>query len=122
MSTIILNLPDELITKLTPMQERLPELLELSLQQPPLPARLYRTLFHFLVSEPSAEELQAFTLPEDALDRLQTLRDRERFGTLIPLERAELDELEHIDTQLVVYQVSSLPEFATPGESPPWPK
>jgi len=28
MSTIILNLPDELIAQLTPMQERLPELLE----------------------------------------------------------------------------------------------
>lgn len=114
MSTIILTLPDELITKLTPMQERLPELLELSLQQPPLPAALYRTLFHFLVSQPSAKDLQAFTLPEVTQERLRILRDRERFGTLIPLERAELDDLEHIETQLLVSQVSCLPEFATP--------
>ena len=112
MSTIILNLPDELIDKLTPLQERLPELLELSLQQPALPTALYRTLFHFLVSRPSAEELQAFTLPEHAIERLRILHDRERFGTLLPLERAELRELEELETQLAVYQVSSLPEFA----------
>lgn len=111
MATIIPHLSDELIDRLAPLHDRLPELLELSLQQPPLPARLYRTLFHFLVSQPSAEDLQAFTLPEDAVERLRILRDRERFGTLIPLERAELEELE---AQLAVYQVSSFPEFATP--------
>ncbi|GAC1402021.1 MAG: hypothetical protein NVSMB65_19280 [Chloroflexota bacterium] len=115
MSTIILSLPDELIAKLSPMQERLPELLALSLEQPPLPAALYRSLFPTLVAHPhpSRRDLDALSRPAEAQERLRSLRDRERFGTLLPLERDERDERENSEVQFMAYWVTADPEFAT---------
>jgi hypothetical protein len=53
MPTISIDVPDELAAQLERVRDRLPELLALSLQQPPAPAALYRAILDFLVDSPT---------------------------------------------------------------------
>jgi len=114
MATIILHLSDELIDKLAPLHDRLPELLELSLQQPALPAQLYRTILTFLADGPTAEQIVAFAAPPEVAERLHTLVEREQAGTISTTEAAELDELERIEHLVIMLKSSAL---SAPGAS-----
>ena len=61
MSTITLEIPDDLATEVHQQQERLPEILALGLNRlPPIPASVYQYIFDFLANEPSAEEIISF--------------------------------------------------------------
>ena len=113
MRTITLQVPDELADQLAAMQDRLPELLALSVRQPALPAQLYRTILTFLAGAPSAEEFAAFAPPPETQQRLQALLDAERAGTLTAIERAELDELERIEHLVILLKSGALPTLAT---------
>ena len=123
MRTITLQVPDELADQLAAVQDRLPELLALSLRQPALPAQLYRTILTFLAGASSAEEIAAFAPPPEAQQRLQVLLDAERAGTLRAIERAELDELERIEHLVILVKSGALPTLAawlfTPAEALP---
>jgi hypothetical protein len=114
MRTITLQVPDELADQLAAVQDRLPELLALSLRQPALPAQLYRyrTILTFLAGAPSAEEIAAFAPPPEAQQRLQALRVAERTGTLTAIERAALDELERIEHLVILLKSGALPTLA----------
>lgn len=109
MRTITLDVPDELADELASLQDRLPELLALSLRQPAVPAQLYRAILTFLAEAPTAEQIMAFVPPPEVQERLRTLLDRERSGTLAPAERAELDELERIEHLVVMLKAGALP-------------
>ena len=60
MAIITLEVSDELADALSHIGDRLPEWLTLSLQQPPVPASVYRDLLNFLASSPTAQEIAAF--------------------------------------------------------------
>ncbi|PDV99277.1 hypothetical protein [Candidatus Chloroploca asiatica] len=57
MATITLEIPDALAEQIAQMQDRLPELLSLSLKQPALPAATYRAILAFLACNPSPAEV-----------------------------------------------------------------
>ena len=109
MAQITLEVPDELSEQLEQLGDRLPELLALSLQQPPLPARIYRYILDFLASEPTPEEIIAFRPTPEMQERLQTLLKRSKAGELTPTEEKELDEYERIEHLLVMLKSGSLP-------------
>lgn len=109
MRTITLDVPDDLADELAPLGDRLPELLSLSLRQPAVPARLYRAILTFLADAPTQEQIIAFAPPPEIQERLLTLLDRERAGTLAPAEQAELDELERIEHLVVMLKAGALP-------------
>ena len=109
MAKITLEIPDELSEQLTQLGERLPELLALSLQQPPLPARIYRYILDFLASNPTPEQILAFRPTEEMQERLQTLLTRNSSGELTPTEKNELDEYERIEHIIVMLKAGSLP-------------
>src|SRR5215212_918083 len=99
MATITIEVPDELSGLIAQAGDRLPELLTQSLQQPALPAHVYRYVLDFLARNPAAEEIAAFGPTAEMTERLRTLRDRESAGNITVAERAELDEygrLEHL--------------------------
>jgi hypothetical protein len=73
MRTITVDVPDDLADRLAEAHERLPELLALSLQQPALPAQLYRTLLTFLASAPTPAQIAAFAPDPELRQRLQLL-------------------------------------------------
>jgi hypothetical protein len=75
---ITLELPEELSEQLPSVGDRLPELLALSLQQPPLPAHIYRYILNFIASNPTPEEIAAFRPTLEMQERLRTLNRTEQ--------------------------------------------
>lgn len=112
MTTITIDLPDELADQLESIRDRLPELLALSLRQPAAPAALYRAILTFLAGNPTPAELAAFAPPIEMQERLQTLLERGRAGRITPAEQAELDEYERIEHLVVMLKASNLPRLA----------
>jgi len=69
---ITIEIPEEFSQQLAQVGDRLPELLALSLQQPPLPAHIYRYILNFLASNPTPEEIAAFNPTLEMQQRLRT--------------------------------------------------
>jgi hypothetical protein len=113
MATITIDIPDELSARLAQVRDRIPELLALSLQQPAVPAHIYREILDFLASQPTPEEIVAFRPTPEMQARLTTLLDRSRAGFLTPAEQAELDEFERIEHVLVLLKAGSLPHLTS---------
>jgi hypothetical protein len=113
MATITIDIPDELSAQLAQVRDRIPELLVLSLQQPAVPAHIYREILDFLASQPTPEEIVAFRPTPEMQARLTTLLDRSRAGLLSPAEHAELNEFERIEHVLVLLKTGSLPHLTS---------
>ena len=109
MAKITLEVPDELSEKLLQMGDRLPELLALSLQQPPLPASIYHYILDFLASKPTPEQILAFRPTAPMQERLKTLLRRSKTGELTTIEQQELDEYERIEHLIVMLKAGSFP-------------
>ena len=109
MAKITLEVPDELSEQLAQIGNRLPELLALSIQQPPLPARIYQYILNFLASEPTPEEILAFRPTAEMQSRLQTLLARSQAGELTTTEQRELDEYERIEHLMIMLKAGNLP-------------
>lgn len=109
MATISIDIPDELSAQLEQVRDRLPELLALSLQQPAVPAHIYRAILDFLATRPTPAEIAAFRPAPEMQERLATLLARSRDGQLTPAEQAELDEFERIEHVMVLLKAGSLP-------------
>jgi hypothetical protein len=109
MRTITLDVSDELADQLAAVQDRLPELLALSLQQPAVPASIYRALLTFLANGPTREQILAFGPTPEMQQRLDLLLERSRAKSLTPVEEEELRELEHIEHLVVLLKTRSLP-------------
>jgi hypothetical protein len=117
---ITLEVPDELTDQLAQIGDalrqatlclRLPELLALSLQQPPLPARIYQYILAFVASLPTPEQILAFRPTPEMQTRLQTLLVRSKAGVITPSEQRELDEYERIEHLIVMLKAGSLPHL-----------
>jgi hypothetical protein len=108
---ITLEVSDELSEQLAQVGERLPELLALSLQQPPLPSRIYQYILDFLVNKPTPEQILAFRPNTEMQERLKTLLTRHKAGELTPTEQKELDEFERIEHLIVMLKAGSLPQL-----------
>lgn len=107
MTTITIEVPDELSELIAQAGERLPELLAQSLRQPVLPAHVYRYVLDFLAGAPSAEEIAAFGPAPGMAERLRALIEREQAGDLTPAEKAELDEYERLEHLMVMIKAGA---------------
>lgn len=107
MARIILEIPDELSEQLAQLGDRLPELLTLSLQQPPLSANIYRYILNFLASNPTPEQITAFSPTPEMQSRLRVLLERSKAGELTTQERLELDEYEQIEHLVIMLKAGS---------------
>jgi hypothetical protein len=109
MAKITLEVSDEISEQLLEMGDRLPEFLALSLQQPPLPAKIYRYILDFLASKPTPEEIMAFRPTDEMEKRLKTLLTRSKTGEITPTEVKEIDEYEQIEHLIIMLKTGSLP-------------
>jgi hypothetical protein len=88
-------------------------LLALSLQQPALPAHIYRYILDFLASQPPLAQIAAFGPIPEMTERLQTLLTRQAAGDMTPPEVAELDEDERIEHLMIMLKVGALPALTS---------
>ena len=109
MPTITLDVPEELSDQLAAVRDQLPELLTRTLQQPTLPAHIYRYVLQFLASNPTPQQIASFGPTPEMQERLRTLLARNSDGELTPAERIELDEYERIEHLMVMIKAGSLP-------------
>ncbi|MBD2515824.1 hypothetical protein H6G93_12515 [Nostoc sp. FACHB-973] len=108
MPRITLEVSEELSQQLAEVGERLPELLALSLQQPAVPAQVYRYILDFLASNPTPEQIAEFKSTPEMQERLRTLLTRSQAGTLTSTELQELDEYERIEHLVVMIKAGKL--------------
>jgi hypothetical protein len=113
MAELTLDVPDELIQRLQPFQDRLPALLTLLVGAipsqtggaPPVevhgtePPLAYVEVLDFLLTRPTPHDILAFKVSDAAQARLRLLLDKNREESLSATEEAELDiyeQLEHL--------------------------
>lgn len=113
MPKITLEVSEELSKQLASVGDRLPELLALSLQQPPLPAHIYRYILTFLTSNPTPEQIAVFSPTPQMQERWRNLLKRSKAGELTEQERVELDEYERIEHLIIMLKASNLPHLKT---------
>jgi hypothetical protein len=113
MAKITLEIPDDLGEKLSVIGDRLPEFLALSLEQPPLPAKIYQYIVNFLASGPTPEEIREFRPTTEMIERLQTLLNRSKEGILTLNEEQELREYERIEHLIILLKANSISNIQT---------
>ena len=113
MAELTLDVSDELMQRLQPLQDRLPALLTLLVEGissqtagPPLSAvhgtetpLAYAEVLDFLLTRPTPHDILAFKVSDAAQARLRLLLDKNREETLSAPEEAELniyEQLEHL--------------------------
>jgi hypothetical protein len=113
MTTITLNVPEDLAVQLAQRYEQLPQLLalalelfpaELPLAAPVAPAGqpVFDEMLYFLASGPTPAQIVAFKLSPAAHVRLEALLDKNREEGLSDAEEAELDVYEQVNHLLLL--------------------
>lgn len=112
MTTITIEVPDELANRLAPLRGQLPMLLTRVLAtwaapEPAVEARMaaaepvWAEAVDFLASSPTREEIIAFRFSPTVQARAGTLLDRNRDDALSDAEQAELDGYELLNALLI---------------------
>ncbi len=113
---LTIEIPDELVGRLEPLQSRLPELLWRLLDSDPKQtteqskvnigtveiAEVYLEVLDFLIKRPTPEEIVEFKVSPHAQMRLQVLLEKNRSGSLTPIEIAELDVYEQLEHMMIL--------------------
>lgn len=109
MTTITLEVPDEVSEQLEHHRHQLTELLVRSLRQPPLAAEVYRYVLAFIANRPTPEQISAFGPTPEMIERRRALVAKERVNEMTPAEKAELDEYDRIEHLMVMIKTRNLP-------------
>lgn len=98
MTTITIEVPEELAARLEPMRNQLVEVLELGVTQFAMPQTgLYGDVVTFLASGPKPEEIVAYHPSAAVQERVEQLLAKNRAGLLSPVESSELDEYQSLN-------------------------
>ncbi|MBD2178439.1 hypothetical protein H6F42_16090 [Pseudanabaena sp. FACHB-1998] len=108
MVKITLEVPEELSQKLVNLGDRLPQVLNQSLEQTGLPSSVYRYILSFLASNPTSQQIKDFRPTIDMQERLRTLIIRNETGDLTEPEIIELDEYERIEHLIIMLKSGKL--------------
>ncbi len=121
MTTITLEVPDELAAQVAASRGRLPDLLARALKSEPAgkkdradeteaSAPLYREIIDFLATDPSPEQIIAFKISPAAQERLEELLDKNREEGLTADETAELDAYLQARDLIVFLKANARPD------------
>ncbi|MEQ9480801.1 hypothetical protein [Coleofasciculus sp. F4-SAH-05] len=123
MAELTIHVPDELAQRLEPLRERLPELLQRLVEtvppRIPLPNQIssvtsptdapiaYTEALDFLITRPTPQEITTFKVSAEAQERLRTLLDKNREGTLTEAEATELDLYEQLEHLMILLKAKA---------------
>lgn len=112
MTTITVDVPDDLVGRLTPVQTQLPGLLSFALDllgidnpKSTYPSQTFPVLqemVDFLVQAPSYSQIIEFKVSPAVQERLEDLLDINREDILSPQEEAELDAYQQVDHFMIL--------------------
>ena len=112
MTTITLQVPDELAARLAPMRDRLPQLLSIALELfPDLPLNTselaadnpaFAEMIDFLARGPTPVQIAAFKVSPSVQARLEELLDKNREEGLTDPETAELEAYAQVNHLLLL--------------------
>jgi hypothetical protein len=107
MTTIVLEVPEDLAQRLAPFGDRLPDILNFALDMAGIPDEeansidelvpVWLEAIDFLASAPDAQEIIDFKLSPAAQERLDILMQHQQEEHISPQERAELDAYQQIN-------------------------
>ncbi len=123
MAELTIQVPDELAQRLEPFRDRLPELLSRAVETilpsissadllpsvaSPTDAPLtYAEVLDFLITRPTPQEITAFKVSAEAQERICTLLDKNREGTITEIETAELDLYEQLEHMMILLKAKA---------------
>lgn len=121
MTTITVEVPDELAAQVAALRGRLPDLLASALKsesaakqarasEAEADAPLYREITDFLAANPAPEQLIAFKISNAAQERLADLLDKNREDGLTADETAELDAYLRARDLMILLKANAQPE------------
>lgn len=111
MAMLTIEIPDDLMEQLSPVKDQLPDLLRRCLHPLALPAQVYRYVFDFLSSQPTAEQIAEFRPTTEMQARLKTLVEKEQKDSITQKEQEELAEYEQIEHLIVMFKAGSLTQL-----------
>lgn len=123
MAELTIQVPDELAQRLEPFRDRLPELLTRvvetilpstsssdllpSVANPTDTPIAYAEVLDFLITRPTPQKIVAFKVSAEAQQRIRTLLDKNREGTLTEIETAELDLYEQLEHMMILLKAKA---------------
>lgn len=112
MTTITLDVPQELAEELQTVNEELPELLLMALQMrqrtskaswsPAVTSPVFSEMLDFLAGGPTPQEIIDFKVSPVAQSRLEELLEKNRESQLSPVETSELDTFQQVNHILIL--------------------
>jgi hypothetical protein len=125
MTTITLEIPDELAVRLDPLRERLPELLSHVLALTPPEAKLnasgtalthpvFLEMIDFLAARPTAEQIIAHKAAPAIQKRLEELLDKNREADLNPSEKEEMDAYLLVNHMMILLKARARQALSSP--------
>lgn len=112
MTTITLEVPDELAIKLASLYDQLPRLLSIAVELSETPSSgltdselvypAFKEIIEFLLSRPTPQQIIAFKVSPFVQARLEELLDKNREDQLTDDEVAELDVYEQVNHLLIL--------------------
>ncbi len=114
MTTLTVQIPEDLAVRLRPVQDRPTEIIELGLRELG-PARygLHNEVIDFLASGPTPQDIVAFRPSIREQARVAELLDKNRAGTLTPTEHTELDRYEQLDYLMTLVKARARQRLAS---------
>ena len=110
MTTITLEVTDDIATSIATTRHRLPEIIALGLNKlSPLPTQVYSYILFFLANGPTKEQLMQFSPTSEMRMRMQELLEKSQTDSLTELEQKELEEYERIEHLIVMLKAKALP-------------
>ena len=124
MTTITLEVSDELAARLAPLRDRLPKLLSIALELFPadvpltLPASealnpAFDEMVDFLASGPTPQQIVAFKVSPATQARLEELLEKNAEGGLTGDEAAELEVYEQINHIMILLKARARASLST---------
>ena len=115
MSSVTLQIPDDLAQRLSGREHQLREILELGLRElsadPGFPGAA--PVLELLATLPTPQEILDLRPSQDLQARLDTLLEKSRAGTLSPSEEAEWDRYEYIEHLVRLAKASAQSKIRT---------
>lgn len=125
MTTITLQVPDEVAARILPLQDRLPDLLSQAVEPLPIGQQanamhlssaypVFDEMISFLTSSPTPRQIVEHKVSPALQERLEELLDKNQEEGLTPMEDAELDSFRRVNHLMILLKARARQALQAP--------